>query len=106
MAFLWKLFTLIAVLFLPFGMGSAHATFVHRAPMAKMPMGHCPDQPVSHGSSDGTAACTMACAAALPACETPAAQELGFAATLQSALPVPTLRGLIPDIATPPPKHA
>lgn len=106
MAFAWKLLALIAVLLMPLGMTGAHAAASHEAARADMPMGHCPDQGSRHDRQNGIAACTMACAAALPA----------FAASTDDALPsipvpalsadVPALHGLHPDIATPPPKRA
>jgi hypothetical protein len=103
---LGRILVLVALLLMPFGMGSAHATVMDEAPMAGMPMGHCPDQPAKHDSNGGIAECTMACAAALPAIEQPSGVVLAFVPA--PAVPALTrmLVGLHPDIATPPPKNA
>jgi len=107
MASICKLFTLLAVLVMPFGMSSVHATAVNSAPVAGMPMGHCPDQPGKHNSSGGgIAECMMACAAALPAAEPMSDDVLALIAQLETPAFVHALRGLAPEIATPPPKRA
>jgi len=104
MAFLWKLLVLIAVLTMPFGMSAAPANAAHYAPTASMPMGHCPDQGSRHDSKGGFAECTMACAAALPAAVRPADYRLKLLPEPTFAVASPSLHGLHPDTATPPPK--
>ena len=105
MAFVWKLLVLLAVLFMPFGMAGASAATPDSAPMAGMPMGHCPDQTPKHDRQGGIAPCTMACAAALPAMDV--ATEL-LELSPETGLPraVEAMHGLHPDIATPPPKRS
>lgn len=104
MAFLWKLLVLIAVLIMPFGMSAAPASNAHHAPATSMPMGHCPDQGSRHDSKGGIAECTMACAAALPAAVRPPDYRLKLVPELTFAVASPSLHGLHPDTATPPPK--
>ena len=106
MAFLWKLLVLIAVLLMPFGMSAAPAaSSAHHAPATSMPMGHCLDQGSGHdGMKGGIAECTMACAAALPAVVRPADYSLKLVPELTFAAASPSLNGLHPDTATPPPK--
>jgi hypothetical protein len=109
MGALWKLVVLIAVLLMPLGMQPAAASAApidHHAAIAGMVMEHCPDQPNKHDRNDGLAMCSMACASALPA------QEMTRAETLQRdhQLAIPAmadaLHGILPEIATPPPKFA
>ena len=98
---LWKLLTLIAVLFMPIGMAPAAAAGAHRSPAAMMR--HCPGKPPSDDKA-GFAECTMACAAALPAVEAPEAKPLVRPAELPRITASQTLCGLHPETATPPPK--
>ena len=106
MALLWKLLVLIAVLLMPFGMSAAPAaSSAHHAPATSMPMGHCPDQRSSQdGMKGGIAECTMACAAALPVVVRPSDYRLKLIPEPTFVLPSPSLQGLHPDTATPPPK--
>ena len=106
MASVWKLLALVAMLFMPFGMSSAPAAAPGHAPSASMPAEHCPDQGSSRGSKDRLADCTMACAAALPAVDAPAGEQLLFASGTATTTVVEALQGREPDIATPPPKLA
>ena len=106
MASLWKLLTLLAVLLMPFGMSSAHATAEHHGPTASMPMEHCPDQGSKPDQKGGIAECTMACASALPAVTPAPGEVMTFTPLVCSARLVETLHGLNPEIATPPPKHS
>ena len=106
MAFAWKLLTLLAVLLMPLGMTGAHAATSHEAARVDMPMGHCPDQGSGHETQGGIAACTMACAAALPAFAASADDALPSISVLAVSAHVPALHGLHPEIATPPPKGA
>lgn len=105
MATLWKLFALVALMFMPLGMSSGQAAPSHEA-AAGMPMEHCPDQGSGHDGKDRLANCTMACAAALPAVDAPADETLPFHSDPGSPSVVAALHGLHLDIATPPPKHS
>ena len=100
-----KLLILLAVLLMPLGMQPAAASVPATHPMA-MPMEHCPGQAPSHSGKAGFVECTMACAAALPAIDTPPDEP-----PLVTSLPVEpsvvhSLHGLHPDTATPPPKRS
>lgn len=99
-----KLLVLVAVLLMPLGMPAAPATTAHHGTSANMPMQYCPEQAPSHHSKSGFAECTMACSAALPAVDSPQEQYLPAACGPVSAAASQVLRGLHPDIATPPPK--
>lgn len=104
-----RLLLLVAVLLMPFGMApaAASASPVDRhATMAAMATEHCPDQSGKHEKGRGFAMCSMACASALPAQEL-AREELPLRHH-QHATPMMTraLRGVPPEIATPPPRHA
>ena len=106
MTLVWKLLVLVAVLLMPLGMNSARAGTPDHAASVDMPMGHCPDQGSKHESQSGIAACTMACAAALPALGASAGDALALVPTWVLPSAVAALHGLHPDIATPPPKLA
>jgi hypothetical protein len=100
-----RLLALVALLLMPLGMQPAAATTPQAHRMA-MPMGHCPEQAPAPGGKSGFVECTMACAAALPAVETPRAQP-----RLIICLPIrpeaaQRLDGLTPETATPPPKRS
>lgn len=109
MTLVGRLLLLLAVLLMPLGMTPAAASASpvdHHQMMAGMAMGHCPDQSNKHGQDGGLAMCSMACASALPAQEvarddTPLRQP-------QLLIPMMTqgLRGILLEIATPPPKIA
>jgi hypothetical protein len=103
MARVFRLLVLIAVLLMPFGMAPAAAKMRSGAPAAGMGMTHCPEQGSSHrGVALG--ACTMACSAALPACDLSQPEPTHLTCrTVESAL-VPPLSGLHPEIVTPPPR--
>lgn len=104
MALVWKLLVIMAVLLMPLGMSSAGAAAPDHATMAGMPMGHCPEQSPNHETRGGIAACSMACAAALPAMDvvTDELRALSVESGLSRA--VEALHGRHPEIATPPPK--
>jgi hypothetical protein len=106
MAPIWKLLMLATLLFLPFGMNAAEASAPQRAPMAEMPVGHCPDQNTPHDTKGSGGECMMGCAAALPA---RFSQEDGpvliVCAPIESKA-VQQLQGLNPDTATPPPRRS
>ena len=99
-----KLLLLIAMLLMPLGMVPAAAAPAHHY-MAGGAMGHCPDQAPSHGKKAGFAECTMACAAALPAMDTPDAQGPLIAADPPRLAGTDMLTGLHPETATPPPRR-
>ena len=104
MAMVWKLLVLVAVLMMPFGMAPATAAR-HHQPTASMLMQDCPEQGSKHEpKGGGFAACTMACAAALPAADSRAdGSQLIVIASIVPAV-LQALHGLHPDTATPPPK--
>lgn len=101
-----KLLVLLAMLFMPLGMGAAPASAPHQAMMADLPMGHCPDRAPRHGMKGGISECTMACAASLPATDTPVREPR--LVTCDPVLPnaAQRLHGLHPETATPPPKSS
>jgi hypothetical protein len=105
MTLVWKLLVLVAVLLMPLGMSGARAA-PHHAAMVDMPMGHCPDQGSKHETGGGIAACTMVCAAALPAASPSGDEAPALVPVPASPSAVAALHGLHPDIATPPPKRA
>ena len=109
-SWLSKLLLLLSVLLMPLAMApasaSASAPEHDGAEHSIMAMEHCPDQGSKPDLAPGIAACSMACAAALPA----------FTAVLgEQALPKGTpsndfeprkLAGLDPESADPPPRSA
>ena len=100
-----KLLALLALLLMPFGMQPAAAA--PAAPdHAAMPMQHCPEPAPAHDMSGGIVGCTMACSAAVPADDLPAAEPAGLASVRPEPVAAPDLRGLHPDTATPPPRRA
>jgi hypothetical protein len=105
MGIVGRLLVLLAVLLMPLGMEPASAAN-HHATMAGVAMEHCPDQSSKHQHNDGLATCSMACASALPAQELARDDTLLRDHQLVAPLPVHTLHGVQPEIATPPPKRA
>lgn len=98
---------LVAVALMPFGMASAASRHAHEMPRAAMPMEHCPDKSdADHQSKAGIAACTMACAGALPAADLADHLKLAMARPALTVLGPHPLSGLHPDTLTPPPKRA
>lgn len=100
-----RLVVLMAVLLMPFGMANAGATHSMHA-VAQMPMHH---SPISHSSLDpaaGLGECTMACSAALPAIDRSYDPPQHPAAAPAEAALVASLQGIVPQTATPPPKHS
>lgn len=102
-----KLMLLLSVLLMPLAMAPAAAAAQDAsAAHSAMAMEHCPDEGSKPDLAPGIAACSMACAAALPA----------FAAVVtQPSLPNPLpaglfeparLDGLDPESADPPPRAA
>ena len=98
-----RLILFVAVLLMPLGMTAAPAA-AHQSMAAEMPMGHCPDPPRDDDPKAGLAACTMACAAALPAVE-PVRDDPSIEPSPQIVAVQPHgLHGLHPETATPPPR--
>ncbi|HWJ37414.1 MAG TPA: hypothetical protein VNR86_01460 [Sphingomicrobium sp.] len=109
MTLVGRLLLLLAVLFMPLGMTPAAASASpvdHHQMMAGMAMEHCPDRSNDHGQDGGLAMCSMACASALPAQEM--ARDEAPLRHRQLLVPMMTqrLRGILLEIATPPPKFA
>lgn len=107
MSVVGRLLLLLAVLLMPLGMAPAAASASpvgHHQMMAGMGMEHCPDRSNKHDEDKGLAMCSMACASALPAQEL-ARDEIPLRRH-QHLIPMVahTLRGILPEIATPPPK--
>jgi hypothetical protein len=102
-----KLLLLLTVILMPLGMTPpAAAAPTHHAPMASMPMQHCPEQSPKHTGKAGFVECTMACAAALPASD-PSGHTLPvIACTPVQPCLADRLQGLHPETATPPPKRS
>jgi hypothetical protein len=101
---LLRLVTLVAVMLMPLGMAAAPAAAHHSTASAAMP--HCPDRPASDHGKGGMAECTMMCSSALPAIDQAPAGPAIIARTPLAPSLVMLLRGILPDIATPPPKRS
>ena len=109
MGLIGRLLVLLAVLLMPLGMAPAAAVASpvnHHAMMAGMALEHCPDQSSKHEHNDGLAMCSMACASALPAQDLARDETLVRHHLLVIPMMVQTLRGVLLEIATPPPKFA
>ena len=104
MQVVWRILALVAVLLMPLGM-FAPAAAAHQA-FAAMPMEHCPDQSPHKDMKSSFAECTMACSAALPAMDGSAAQVRIIACVPIDCPAAKTLTGVVPEIATPPPKRS
>jgi hypothetical protein len=100
-----RLLALVTVLLMPLGMEPASAAD-HQISMAGMAMQHCPGPSSKHQHNDGLATCSMACASALPAQEQ--VRDEPPVRRPQPVIPMAgrVLRGIHPEIATPPPKLA
>jgi len=91
---------------MPLGMAAPAASAAPVHHHASMPMQHCPEQAPMQRTKSAFAACTMACASALPAFDR-ADDDIGPVARISFALmSAHPLHGLHPDTATPPPKAA
>lgn len=102
-----RLLAILAVMLMPFGMAAAPAESIHHQQMAKaMPMEHCPEPASAPQSNGALAHCTMACAAALPAVDSPVFVSHPVAQSIPHAPTMRTLLGTEPEIATPPPRPA
>ena len=98
-----RLLLLVAVLLMPFGMTPAVAQPT-ASPGASMP--HCPDQPSRDHDKSGIAECTMVCSAALPAVDVAVEEPLAITPARPTIALAAILRGILPDISTPPPKFS
>ena len=98
-----KLVLLMAVLIMPLGMTPAGASAHDSRAMADMPIQHCPEQS-RHEHHDGIAACSMACASALPAQELVRAEPVCADHQLVRPIMAQILQGLHPEVPAPPPK--
>ncbi|MGE5563022.1 MAG: hypothetical protein ACM3ZV_06890 [Bacillota bacterium] len=97
---------LLSVLLMPLGMTPAAAGAAAHHAMAAMPLGHCDGQAPKHDAKAGFAECTMACSAALPAADLPTGESAPPERVPLKAPAAAILRGVHPDIATPPPRLA
>ena len=109
MAVFARLLLLLSMLLMPLHMATAAASAPRadeHTMMAGMPMEHCPDQSSKHQQHDGLAPCSMACASSLPAQEL--FRDAPQLADHQLVMPIEerSLRGILQEIATPPPKSA
>ena len=98
-----RLLTLFALLLMPFGMASAPAESPIRH-HSSASMDHCPDKQSNDDFEGGASECAMPCSAALAANEGPAIESLSFAHAPVEPTLDRSLAGLVPEIATPPPK--
>lgn len=102
-----RILTLLAVLLMPLGMigGSpAMASGHHKA--APAAAGHCADMDDQKKDPPGRSAdCTVACAA-IPAFAADVPHRAPTPASAETRAPLPTMRGLDPEAATPPPRPA
>lgn len=104
---LLPLLAILAVMLMPFGMTAAPASSIHHQQMAKvMPMDHCPEPASTPQSNGALAHCSMACAVALPADDSPALVSELITRSLPLVPIVERLSGTEPEIATPPPRLA
>jgi hypothetical protein len=94
---------LLAVLLMPFGMTPATAG-ADDGPAAAMR--HCSERGGAHHGKGGIAECTMACAAALPACIAHPAEPSKIAPSQHALAPIKVLGDIRPDTRTPPPRQS
>lgn len=102
-----RLFALIALLLMPFGMAAAPAAPADEHHSAAMAMEHCPDgQDRQQDPGGNIADCAMPCSAALPAADLSPASAIDLPrAPAEPAFQI-ALSGILLEIATPPPKRA
>jgi hypothetical protein len=105
-----KFLIMLAVLVMPFGMAPAAAAHPSQDAMAMhagMAMQHCPEPSSDqHQPKGAMAACTMACASALPAMDLVRSEPLDPRAAPAIASVDSGIDGLHPETATPPPRSA
>lgn len=107
-----RLLVLAAMLLMPLGMAHPAAAQARSMPAMTemagmtMPDQHCPNGDAQHGGKAMPGDCTMACASALPAADPPR-PSLARASSLRVDVPhLDRLIGVLPEIATPPPRSA
>lgn len=99
-----KLLILIAMLAMPLGMSGAQASV--SAERHDAAISHCPESAPAKNAEPGIAACTMACAAALPAIGASAALAPMSRDLPQPAPLVSRPASILLETATPPPRFA
>lgn len=99
-----RIVIMLAVMLMPFGMAPAAAVSAQPSMAPGMAMRHCPDPAPAHKARAGFAACTMACAGALPAFDLVRAVPILVQDIAMAAVATDGLDGLHPETATPPPK--
>lgn len=100
-----KLLVLLSVLLMPLAMSSAPAATPSHADLhGVMAMEHCPDEGSTPELSPGIAACSMACAAALPAFATAVGEQMLPGAPPRGVDEPRALAGVNPESADPPPR--
>jgi hypothetical protein len=104
--FATKLFALLAVLLMPFGMASAQAAPIHHEHMMAMPIEHCPEKNSPARASGALADCAMACATAVPAADLLIVGPHAISRTIPKPSLEPALSGVELEIATPPPRRS
>jgi hypothetical protein len=98
-----RFLALVALMLMPLGMAAPAAA---HAPMASAPGEHCadqsqPDETPAPKAMDCVATCT-----ALPASNTPVPAPLAAPSPPRLIALADIFVGIVPEIATPPPKHA
>lgn len=99
-----KLLILLALLTMPAGMSLAGANEPTGDHEAMMERTHCPEPAPAADHEPGIAACTMVCAAALPAIDPGTSEPHGLSELPLPALTMNALVGVLLEIATPPPR--
>ena len=99
-----RLFMLLAVMLMPFGMSAAPAASIHQEQMNAMAAGHCDDSGSSPTTNSMLADCAMACSAALPAADLEPVLSHPVARIVCEPAITATLAGIEMEIATPPPR--
>ncbi|GAA4717024.1 hypothetical protein H9L13_06725 [Sphingomonas lutea] len=103
---LLKFLTLVALVLMPFGMGGMPASASEMpARHAAMAMGHCDEQPAEREApSSSQMDCQAMCAAIAVAGSPVPAPALKPSLPRSAAIAVP-FAGIVPEIATPPPRR-
>lgn len=100
-----KLMTLVALLFMPFGMTAAPAIAQPMpADHAMMTMGHCDEQPEQDKAPASKMDCTAMCTA-LPATDAPTPAQVAKLKAPRTIALVTPFTGVVLEIATPPPRQ-
>jgi hypothetical protein len=100
-----RLLVLATLMLMPLGMAAAPAAPLHQ--QTAMPMGHCSERDSTPHPTGALAACTMACASALPATDLqPVAGAHPVSKFTPTAPVVAALTGIELEIATPPPRQS